>query len=179
MKKLNKMKITVYFLFFSVVLVSCSDDDNTPTIPVYNIVGSWEMIDLNYTGNSTTTDQGQSTSTTYVGVGTNFDASISFTENPNILLGDGTYDIELTSTTSGVSETNTITGSTLLPSCTWSRNGASLIFVTEGQEDSSATILELSATNLKLQSDSDETFEYLGVTVVNSISVITTLIRTN
>jgi len=177
-----KITKTLLVLLLSITIFSCDSDDGTPIIPVTDvsgdILGTWEMIDLNYTGSNTVTSQGQAIPTTYVGVGKNIDNSISFTENPNDLIAQGTYDIELTSTTFGQTTTQTETNLPLLPNSTWSKNGTNLILTSNGQ-DTPFTILELSGTTLKLQQDSDDTLTQQGITIVNSLSMVITFIRVN
>jgi len=177
-----KITKTLLVLLLSITIFSCDSDDGAPIIPIADvsgdILGTWEMIDLNYTGSNTLVSQGQSIPTTYVGVGKNIDNSISFTENPNDVLAEGTYDIELTSTTFGQTTTQTQTDLPLIPNSTWSKNGTTLIFTANGQ-DTPFTILELSATTLKFQQDSDDTITQQGITIENSLSMVTTFTRVN
>jgi len=177
-----KITKTLLVLFLSITIFSCDSDDGALVIPAADvsgeILGTWEMIDLNYTGSNTVTTQGQAIPSTYVGVGENMNNSISFTENPNDLLAQGTYDIELTSTTYGQTTTQTQTDLPLLPNSTWSKNGTTLILTSNG-EDTPFTILELSATTLKFQQDSDEIITQQGVTIDNSLTLIVTFTRVN
>ena len=106
-------------------MVGCSSDDDED-ITSGEILGEWTMVFFEYNGNSTIKSSGINVSSDYIGKAKNINFMITFTENPNQVLGSGSYDLELTLSTLGVSDTKTTSISDIDTSADWSRNEGTL-----------------------------------------------------
>ncbi|WAC02634.1 hypothetical protein N7U66_02810 [Lacinutrix neustonica] len=117
MKKLNVLLIALFL-----VLSACTSDDDTTDAPIASesILGTWIGQDVDYTGASTTTGQGQSINSTFVGEAYDVDYTLTFTEDPNQVVSNGSYSIELTTTTLGQTQTNTVENLEFLGNGSWS-----------------------------------------------------------
>ncbi len=169
------------FLFLALTLVamtSCSsdDDDSTPTNDVSGeLLGTWIGVAVDYTSSSTTEFQGQSFTTTGVGRGYNVDYTVTFAE-PNMLTAEGSYSVELTSTTAGQTQTQNIEDLEFASDGTWTRTGNQLVFVNDSVEQTN-TITELTATTMTLTSNQTETIVQDGFTYVTVIDLVATYSR--
>ncbi|PHI20109.1 hypothetical protein CEQ90_09140 [Lewinellaceae bacterium SD302] len=96
--------LCLLMLAFTFVISGCGDDDDNSSA---DLVGTWEMVDLNYTGESSTTNAGLTAETDFTGTGINMDFTIVFNEDGTYIT-DGDYEIELTSITTfqGTSSTD-------------------------------------------------------------------------
>lgn len=92
----TKLKLVLLVVFGLSILTNCSDDNNDSNSTDGELLGVWELVEFNYSGDSVYEIQGQDFSTSYTGVGTNIDTTMEITENPNDLLFSGSYDVDLT-----------------------------------------------------------------------------------
>ena len=169
MKKLN-----VLFIALALVLVSCSDDDTpNPSDTSGNLIGTWIGQDVDYTGSSSTTVQGQSFDATFVGEAYDVDYTLTFTENPNEVISDGSYSIELTTTALGQTQVDNLENLEFLSNGTWSQSGNVLTVVTDG-EASDATIIQLTDTMLVLQIIDSQTAVEQGIEVSSVVNATVT-----
>ena len=168
------MKIFKLFLFtaFISLTISCSKDDDNPTINNNgNIAGVWKGTAVDYTGNTTTSGQGQNITATYVGEAYDIDYTLTFTENPQKVISDGSYSIELTTTVNGQTTTQNVEGLTFLESGDWTMNGNTLS-ITVDNETNDAAILELTDNTLVLKAVESQTMSQGGFTVTSTTEVI-------
>ena len=170
MKKFNFLFIVIALLF-----ASCSDDDsvNDPGDISGDLLGTWIGVDVDYTGDSTTEVQGQQFVADFVGEAYDVDYTLTFTENPNEVVANGSYSIELTTTTMGISQVDNVENLEFLNDGSWLRTGNQLSVTTDG-ETTVATILELTATSLILGSSQTEEINEQGISVTSNIDVIMT-----
>ena len=71
-----------------------TEEETEEEIEITNstILGEWDMTSYeSLDGSTTTTYLGQSTTTNYSTIGSNFDYQLVITENPNIMSGSGSY----------------------------------------------------------------------------------------
>lgn len=172
MKKLNLLCIA-----FALVLTACSSDDDggTPANTSGDLLGTWIGVDVDYTGNSTTSAQGQTLESTFVGEAYDVDYMLTFTENPNEVVADGSYSIELTTTTLGQSQVDNIENLEFINDGTWSRVGDQLTIV-NGEATSVGTIVELTDTMLRLaisQTDTQTQPDFEFTSTVNAVMTYT------
>ena len=136
-----------------------------------DLLGSWQMISFNYTGTTVTTVQGITLTADFVGVASDIDYVIEFTETPNNFSATGGYDLELTTTSSGQSFVENVEDLNVSSNGTWSKNNNTIVF-TETSEDGEATIEILNDTTLKFTQIVDENINQQGVeSTVNTNNV--------
>ncbi len=144
-------------LLFGSLIVSC-----TPTETVGSIVGDWELVALNFTGTSTTTAQGVNFTSTFEGIAKNIEATMTFSENPNKAKSIGSYTKGLKTTTMGTTVNNDVPVN-YTSDGTWTKDGLTINLIKSGIT-SKGTIIELTATTLKLKLEEETVILFEGVT---------------
>jgi len=174
-RKKLQMKIFKLILFtaFISLTISCSKDDDNPAQPTNNgeIVGVWRGTAVDYTGNTTTSGQGQTITADYVGEAYDIDYTLTFAENPQEVTSDGSYSIELTTTIYGQSTTQNVEGLEFLSSGDWTMNGNTLSITVDNETDD-AEIIELTDNRLVLKAVETQTSSQGGFTVTSTTEVI-------
>ena len=109
--------------------MSCSSDDdssnNSTNDTSAGLVGTWNLVGINYNGDITTEVAGQLFSVDLDGVGENLDFSLTFSD-PDEFMGSGSFDIILTTTVSGQTTTGPISIDIPSTEGTWEQNGTML-----------------------------------------------------
>ena len=132
-------------------------ENNCPTNQTTSIVGTWTVTELY--GTDVVTSNGITISNTVI-TGNQFDNyQLIFTENPNELTSNGSYNLHIETTSNGnttVQDSTVVTDPNIVQ--TWTQNGNNLIIsppetpnITYDQYD--CTILELTDSSLKLKYD--------------------------
>jgi len=159
MKTIGKLCMLVFVM---TSLIGCSTDDDNTNSTSSSLIGTWSMIEFDYEGSTSFSAQGQSSSSSFVGTGQNFDYNITFTENPNEYTASGSYDVVLDFTSNGTQQTETTSINDVQTEGTWERNGDILaidgdfvevnsdIPTVGGTTMGEVTILELTETTLRL-----------------------------
>lgn len=161
------------FLFFS--LISCSGEDEIPSVNTSNLLGEWQLQDINYTGTSSFNFNGTSMSTSFTGELMESNVTVTLKDD-NTYTSAGNYKIKITSNTNGMTDVQEVPISNLDGSGNYSVNGN--IFSTS-EEDvsvdasfsispmgiSEAVITELTPNRLVL------TFDHTQVTNMNGLDV--------
>ncbi len=176
MKKINLTSMLL-LIVLGLTMVSCSkkDDETNPTTG--ELVGVWTCTGVNYTGSTVTEYMGQNMTTAeYTGTGYDIDFTFTISENPNIATSEGSYSIELVTTTMGQSVTQNIEDLDFYFTGEWSREGNTMT-VTEGGESSDATIVKLTDTEFEVNIVSVESFESSGTTATTTINTTITFTR--
>jgi hypothetical protein len=169
------------FLFWPVLLamvfsfVACSEDDNDPSSN--ELVGIWQMESLDYSGTSTTTIAGQSSTLDYVGEAYDIDLSITFGEDPNEYKTSGGYTIRLTYELGGQTIEENVPVEGFLDNGTWEQNGSTLNVINGNGDPSEATIVSVDANSLVISSAEMETTTEQGVTTTIDVESIITFSR--
>lgn len=186
MKTLSRLFIA---LFITTTFIGCSSDDDGGNDTSASLVGTWNITSLVYGGENTFEVLGESSSSSFQGVGQNFDASVIFTENPNEFVSSGSYDVVLDFEVEGVSETTTTSIDNFQSEGSWERNGSILSFegslvevdttvpVVMGSNMNDATILELTETTLRLGQVVSQEISEDGITVSINFTSETTFTR--
>jgi len=159
-------------LFLAIFLVACSNNDDE-IITSGEILGEWTMVSFEYNGSSSFEVSGVNISSEFTGKAKNIDFTMTFIEEPNKALGAGSYDLEVTVSAIGVSDTETTSINDINTSAEWSRDGDILTFngalysgamdmvnTDAGQE---YTIEELTDTSLRIHSSVEEITDDFGV----------------
>lgn len=183
-------KIFRSFLILCVAIsfTTCSSDDDSSNDdipndnsndPTADLVGTWDLVALDYTGTSSTGIEGISID--FSGVAQNIDYTLEFSENPNEFVAGGSYDIELTTSLFGIEETQTVTVNDASSTGNYSINDDML--TTDGDAISidnglpmdinipnDLTIIELTDTTLMLNQESNQIVIQDGVTAEVSLN---------
>ncbi|WP_179019352.1 lipocalin family protein [Winogradskyella forsetii] len=172
MKKLNLLFL---LLFVSIVVSSCSSDDSdsNPDVSAEAILGTWVGVDIDYSGTTTTTYLGQSIVSEFVSDAYDVDYTITFGENPQTFVSEGSYSVEITSTTLGQTTVHNEENLEFLQDGTWSLNGNQLTVTVPNGEPQIATISILPNGLIELNSSVDDIINQDGIeshVVVNSIT---------
>lgn len=173
MKKLNYLCLVLFLVF-----ASCSNDDDgdTPSDVSGDLLGVWVGQTLDFTGTAVTEYLGQDVVADLVGEAYDVDYTLTFTENPNEVTTDGSYNLEVTTTALGQTQTETLENVELLGDGTWERSGNVLTIESQGQI-AVATILELTDTTLKLGIETTQDVSQQGLIFATTVNAITTYTR--
>lgn len=161
-----------------VLLSSCSSDDNNngSNISTAEIVGIWIGETVDYSGTGSTIFQGETITANFDGEGFAIDYTLTFTENPNNVVANGSYSVVLDYTINGQTEEQIIEDLEFLNNGTWNISGDMLTIVSEG-ETSDVEILELTDSSLKLKLTEEEIVIEQGLEVDTYITLIMTFTK--
>ena len=187
------LKLTLIALF-AITITSCGSDDSNDsnddtseemsememedemTDESASIIGIWDVSSINATGTSTVEIAGQTITTDFVGEGIDLNYNITFTENPNEVVADGDYNIELTTTVAGQSITETIPGILFIDSGDWSIDGDQ-ITITSNDVENTGTITTLNETTLIIEIDMETIIDQQGVENMATINAVVSFQR--
>jgi len=170
------MKIAkLVFLSLAVVLFSCGQEDDPK--PLDGLIGAWSVTALNYEGSTTSNIMGTSIISTFTGVAKNMDMTVTFKQNPNTVISEGSYTIALTTTTLGQSITEDYTFTDFISDGTWTLNDKK-ITVTNSGVAQEATIVSQTSTTLVLAVETVQSQDLAGMgSIVSSIEGVYTLTK--
>lgn len=160
------------FLVSLFIFTGCGEDDSDPNLD-NNLVGTWNMNNISYSGTSTTSFPGIPDVTgTFTGESTDSDYQIIFNED-NTFSSSGSYTINLTSEVAGqtVTQPVTVSGDQALGSGTWELSGNTLTTTFDGQAGE-GTLTELTANSFRLETDLTQTQSANGATVTFSVDAV-------
>lgn len=163
-------------LLLPIFLLSCSEDEASGDTSG-ELRGTWQLTEYTSNTSASTTAEGTTLTIESDGVAENIDAIVAFTENPNEVSSEGSFDIVLTSSIAGQTETETVSIDDFSSVSTWSRDGDILTFENGNiisidtdlelidPEDAviNYTIEELTDTTLRLSSSLSQTIEQEGI----------------
>jgi hypothetical protein len=162
------MKITKLLLFSAaVILFSCGKDDD-PKPSSDGIVGTWAITELEYHGTTSTSAQGASIEATFTGAGKDLNLTTTFGKNPNTVTNQGSYTIVLTTTIMGQTSTEEYDFEEAISDGTWALNGSTLTVTTQAGPQE-VTVLEQTATSLKLKAVVSENQTQQGITIATNV----------
>ena len=171
MKKLS----CLLFVALSVIFSSCSSDDNATTNVVdAELIGTWEGTSLEYDATSTAAFMGQELVSTTTGNASNMDFTLTFSQNPNVVTSEGSYDLNYTISNFGLTQTGVQPNVEFLNNGTWTQSGNTIQITDSLGNISEAVITQLTSTTLTLEiSASSETVQQGIPTTVEANSVVT------
>ncbi|RED45490.1 hypothetical protein DFQ10_102363 [Winogradskyella eximia] len=178
--KFNMKKLSLLFLLcISIAVLSCSSDDSdsTPEISEEAVLGTWIGVDVNYTSTSTINLGGESFVTTTVGEGYDVDYTITFNENPQTFLSEGSYSAELTVTSFGQTQVQNVENYEFGINGEWSLVGNQLSITNDEGEDAIYTIEFLSNGLIQLTALVEDTIIQNGIETDIVANTITTYER--
>ncbi len=82
-----------------VTCISCSDNDNDPEVNSGMILGEWQLEEMNYSGTTSMTMEGQTSSLVYAAEAIDIDAQVIF--NDQTYRSQGSYTIRMSTTMEG------------------------------------------------------------------------------
>lgn len=173
------MKTTIKLFLFVLsisIFSSCSDSSNSVDVTADDLVGVWNLTDINGEGTSTTTINGQSITADVTTTGRDYDFTTEITTNPNTISGTGSYVAISTSTFLGqtVTEEQLLTSISGLDSGTWSLDG-NIITTIVGGETNQIVVEQVTDNLLVLGATFEETQQIQGISVNFSGTVRITL----
>ena len=186
----NKLNFLI-ILTFALTLISCSDDDSDSSTINGDVSGEWMIESINYTGSSVTTAQGNSITSNFTGESFDENATVTFNDD-NTFTSQGSYSIQLTTTTFGQTEDQSITIDDYNSEGDWSLDGdimtldGELASVSSGtptapdlgnSEPQEVVVQELTNDIMVLNSVTEQTVEQFGTTVDATTDMTITLMK--
>jgi|GEM_PF-1366347 len=185
--EMGRIKLLVVVLLAIPLFYGCSSDDDPGSDG--SLLGDWRMTSMDYDGEIETDFQGIPITTRFEGVGKNLDIVMTFTESPNEFVASGSYDLELTFSGLGQTETETTSIEDFESGGTWSLSGEKLtldgsLFALSFDDEPVAdngglgevTIEELTQTTLRLSMKATEEFTQDGTDA--SATIMSTIVFT-
>ncbi|KAB1067621.1 hypothetical protein F6U93_10065 [Tamlana haliotis] len=152
-------KIIRLFSVLSIVLTSCSNDDNVD-FTSEDLIGNWQSTSVTYDGSATITVNGESSRVKITGESIDNSMSTRFNNDPKVLLTQGNFRIELT-IDGGVGSIHYSGVQQLLTGDSWSQDGRTLR-IYNGNEEESYRIDELLPNTMTLTDSRKESLEING-----------------
>jgi len=159
------MKLAQYVLILMTIigLSACGGTDEDL------LVGTWELSELNYAGNISTSDGSLTLSSDFSGSASDITTTITFNADGTYTTS-GSHTLEFEFDFGGNPQTQTITYEAFLDSGTWELDGSTLTVTDSAGEDTSIEMRSLSNRTLILQ---------LEITEVDDTQVATTTTTVN
>lgn len=157
------MKTKILLLLTIVTfLTSCeSNDDANINITSADLIGTWNLKQQSIeNGSMTITSQGQTLTATYSALAKDIDLTYTFSENPNKLNLNGSYNLVATANFLGQSETEEEKIDTnLFPieAIDWSLKGNTLTLIEDNDFPTVLNVVEFTDSYIKLVGELDET----------------------
>jgi hypothetical protein len=158
----NLFFLSALFLLALSITACSDDDDNNPSSN--ELVGSWKLESMDYTGTSTTDFNGSAFTSEFMGTAFDIDATVSFSEDPNEYNTSGGYKISLTYDVQGQSFEQEVTFDGIFNSGSWSRTGDVILVTNPDGETQEATIITLNDNELVMESVVTEVTTSSGAT---------------
>ncbi|WOD42999.1 hypothetical protein [Hwangdonia lutea] len=168
-------KFNLFFIAFILILSSCSSDDAS-LITSGDILGTWKGTSLDYSGNTATNAQGQTINADFVGEAYDMNYTLTFKDDPKIVVSEGSYSLKLTTTVSGETMSQNMENIAFLEAESWSKNDNTLT-VFNGDKSFDYTIVELTESLLKLSISTEEDLSQQGINIITTVNAIMTFSR--
>ena len=171
----------LFVLFTFVALVSCSEENDNPSEEQSIIVGEWNLEEVNYSGTSTASQGGYTTSASYIGEYYDIDSRLILNSD-NTYRTEGSYMVELTTIVAGQTSIQNLPFSDVEVTGTYRIDNDKLILGSNNESQqpqqpgnlnmaaiTEGTIVELTANRLVVAFDQDISSEMEGAEVNISI----------
>lgn len=145
--------ISVLFVLF---FISCSSDDNSNLIATENLAGTWNLQSFENKINTTINFLGVPVASNTDAIGEDIQMQITFSENPNIVVSQGSYTLVVTTTILTKTETQEFATNDAVLAGSWSLSGKEVTItnndpdVDEEFRNITYKIIELSQSRLQL-----------------------------
>jgi len=160
MKKLQSL----FLLAFVVLLSSCTSNETNTTISETDIIGTWNLTEFKLeNGNISYTENGITLSSPYSLEGSDFNATLTFSDTPKVITVDGYFTLKTTATFLGQTQTeegevNLSDAPTDLENVNWSLAGDVLTISVDGEDQIQAEIISFNGSTLRLKTIFNELF---------------------
>ncbi len=168
-------KFIVLFVALPLTLLSCSTEDSG-TITSSEIIGTWTGTSLDYGGKSIVNYQGQTIQTDYIGEAYDMNYTLTFNEEPNTVISEGSYSIKLTGTVLGQTSVQNIEDLEFIEDGIWSQNG-NILTISKDGISYDYTILELTDKTLKISVSTEENLSQQGANITATIDAVMTFVK--
>jgi hypothetical protein len=146
----HPMKISkLLLLSVAVLLFSCGDDDPKPA--KLNLVGSWAITAIDYTGTTSLDFLGSTIVADFTGTGKNMNLTATFSENPNLFSMTGSYTVVLVTTVQGTTTTQETQVDDASSAANWSLTNEILTLTTPDLMAQTGSIIEQTANSFKFK----------------------------
>ncbi|MEC3908762.1 lipocalin family protein [Tamlana sp. 2201CG12-4] len=162
-------KSKLLFVAFLIALTSCSNEKVSNESS--DIVGTWKMVDYLYSGVTVTEVQSQTLSTDFTGEAYDMNNTITFKENPNVMISEGSFSLKVTSVVLGQTTVQNISDLKSVSDGTWEMVNNELITESNG-EVGKMKIDELTENSLVLSIKRQEDLSQAGATIISDIDAI-------
>ncbi|UJH91597.1 lipocalin family protein [Antarcticibacterium sp. 1MA-6-2] len=173
--------------FITLGVVSCSGEDDGPSVETSNLAGEWQLEDMSYTGTSSFNFNGMSMNSSFTGELMESNVTVKLNSD-NTYTSAGSYTLRLTTNTEGMTDVQEVPISNLDGSGTYAVNGN--VFTTSEEDVSAdgsftmspvgiseATITELTANRMVLSFDNNQVMTMNGVDMEINIEGVQILTR--
>ncbi|WP_341216218.1 lipocalin family protein [uncultured Wocania sp.] len=164
-------KLSILFIMLTAIFTSCNTESVDVLSNSEDIVGIWKGITLDYNGKTVTNAQGQIINADFIGEAYDMNYTLTFNENPNIIVSEGSYSIKLTTTVLGQTSTQDLENIEFLEAETWSQNNNTLT-VSGGGKSYDYKIVKLTENELKLSVSTEEDLSQQGVSILTTVNAI-------
>lgn len=170
--KNNAMKTSIkYILIISISLfLSCSSDDDGDSDPDNTsapLAGAWVPESYMLTGSVVLATNEINERTLISGSGSEFGATLAFSENPNNYAFSGNFRLLFITTDPAGEETQEVIDAMLSESGTWEQNGNRINFTTDLGDNLQASVQELSESSLRFTRILNDV-ETMGDTIITT-----------
>ena len=192
---MKKTLIKVFVLLFSTVaLLGCSESDESVSYNENDLIGKWKLVDFNYSGELKLKSGGISSGDlSFIGVSKKIDITTTFSQNPNKVVSEGSYSLDISVNQNGEDSSKTYDLKDINNQAEWELNGDNLnvkngklidinldldVTIIVGDNDglglfeldlSTAKVIELTDNSLKLKGSFEQEITKNGVTFVVKI----------
>lgn len=161
MKNLFAMAFAAALAF---TFAACSnDDDNGPAGD--EIVGTWALTDIDYSGTSTTSSPAGAFTADFTGSGYDMDVTVTFEEDPNVYKTDGDYSIELVTEFNDQTFESQVENEGFIDDGEWERNGDTITITNSDGETTTSEIVSINASSMVIA------YDFVRVTTENGATV--------
>ncbi len=149
-------------LFFILIFTACSSDDAL-VVATENLSGSWNLQRFDTEITTSFNVLGLPVTSRSDAIAEDIDVQITFSENPNTVVSDGSYTLVITTTVLGESQTEEISTTDEILSGTWTLNGNEVTItstepdIEQDFQQITYRIIELTETRLRMRANFETT----------------------
>lgn len=149
------------------LICSCGSDDSSSSDE--GLVGTWNLLTLDYSGVSSVTGSGISSSSEFAGEASDISTTLTFNDD-NTYVASGSYTITLVTEIMGTAFEQEVVFTDFLGTGTWERDGDIVRTQADGQPEAAPLmIIELDGSSLIFDFETSQTTEMQGF--ITSFSV--------